>query len=130
MKRQNYSGCSPYEGRIGFSRAVRVGNCVFVSGTAPIGADGKTAARGDAYGQTLRCIEIVEIALKEAGASLENVVRVRMFIADLKNSEAISSAYRSVFGEIRPAATMIIVKLLEEDWLVELEVDAVIDEGD
>lgn len=121
------AGCSPYEGRIGFSRAVRTGNLVFVSGSAPIGPDGQTAARGDAYGQAIRCMEIIDHALSQAGARKEDVVRVRMYIADRKNSEHISRAFHEVYGEIRPAATMIICKLLEEDWLVEMEADAVIE---
>ena len=124
--RKQISGCSPYEGRIGFSRAIRVDDNVFVSGTAPIGDDGQTACRGDAFGQTLRCMEIIERALKDAGASLQDVTRVRMYIADRRNSEHISEAFREVFHEIRPAATMIVCKLLEDDWLVELEADAVV----
>ena len=128
--RMRISGCSPYEGRIGFSRAVRVGDGVYVSGTAPIGEDGHTACRGDAFGQTLRCIEIIEKALNDAGAKLADVTRVRMYIGDRKNSERISEAFREGFGDIRPAATMIVCKLLEEDWLVEFEVDAIVGSGD
>ncbi len=126
VSRENFTGCSPYEGRIGFSRAVKVDRQVYVSGTAPIGEDGRTAFRGDAYGQTLRCIEIIRCALESAGARLEDVVRVRMYISELKNSETVSEAYRSIFGEIRPAATMIICRLLEDEWLIEMEADAVI----
>lgn len=99
---------------------------VFVSGTAPISPDGQTVARGDAYGQAIRCMEIIEDALGKAGASKADVVRVRMYIADRKNSEQISRAFHEVYGEIRPAATMIICKLLEEDWLVEMEADAML----
>lgn len=127
--RKKIGGCSPYESRIGFSRAVRVGESVYVSGTAPIGEDGQTACRGDAFGQALRCMEIIEKALKDAGASLEDVTRVRMYIADRKDSERISEAYREVFQDIRPAATMIVCKLLEDDWHVEFEVDAVVGSG-
>lgn len=123
---QRISGCSPYETRIGFSRAVRVGNQVFVSGTAPIDPDGSTACRGDAYGQTTRCLEIIREALESAGARMEDVVRVRLYISDRRYSEQICEAYREVLGEVRPAATMIVTKLLEDDWAVELEVDAVI----
>lgn len=125
-ERHRITGCSPYEGRIGFSRAIRVGDHVFVSGTAPIAPDGSTACRGDAFGQTERCIEIVREALSKAGASLEDVVRVRMLISDRKASEQICEAYREAFGEIRPASTIFVTKLLEEDWLVELEVDAIV----
>lgn len=130
VARTRISGCSPYEGRIGFSRAVRIGENVYVSGTAPIGEDGHTVFRGDAYGQTLRCIEIIEKALNDAGAKLADVMRVRMYIGDRKNSERISEAFHEAFGDIRPAATMIVCKLLEEDWLVEFEVDAIAGSGD
>lgn len=99
---------------------------VFVSGTAPIASDGQTAARGDAYAQAHRCLEIIEEALTSAGAKKSHVVRVRMYIADRKNSEQISCAFHEAYGEIRPTATMIICKLLEEDWLVEMEADAVV----
>jgi len=126
LKRSKISGCSPYEGRIGFSRAIRVGDNVYVSGTAPIGDDGQTACRGDAFGQALRCIEIIEKALKDAGARLSEVTRVRMYIADRKESERISEAFREVFQDIRPAATMVVCKLLEDDWLVEMEADAIV----
>ena len=129
IARKKIGGCSPYEGRIGFSRALRVGDSVFVSGTAPIGEDGQTACRGDAYGQALRCMEIVEKALKDAGATLQDVTRVRMYIADRKNSERISEAFREVFHDIRPAATMIVCKLLEDEWLVEFEADALVGSG-
>lgn len=129
MDRQQISGCSPYEGRIGFSRALRVGNQVFVSGTAPIASDGQTAARGDAYGQAHRCMEIIREALTAAGAKPEDVVRVRMYIADRKDSELISRAFHEVYGKICPTATMIICKLLEEDWLVEMEADAIVPNG-
>ena len=106
-----------------------MGDSVFVSGTAPIGEDGQTACRGDAYGQALRCMEIVEKALKDAGATLQDVTRVRMYIADRKNSERISEAFREVFHDIRPAATMIVCKLLEDEWLVEFEADALVGSG-
>jgi enamine deaminase RidA (YjgF/YER057c/UK114 family) len=130
LERQRFSGPSPYEGRIGFSRAIRVGNIVLVSGTAPIGPDGRTACRGDAFGQSMRCMEIIRAALEDAGSRLEDVVRVRMYISDVRNSEAVSEAFRSVFGEIRPTATMLICRLLEEDWLVEMEADAILESAD
>lgn len=124
--RQKISGCSPYEGRIGFSRALRVGDHVYVSGTAPIAEDGRTACRGDAFGQALRCMEIIGEALEKAGSNLREVVRIRMYITDPKNSERVSVAFREVFGDICPAATMVICRLLEDDWLVEMEVDAIL----
>lgn len=130
LERTKIGGCSPYEGRIGFSRAIRVGESVFVSGTAPIGEDGQTACRGDAFGQALRCMEIIEKALKDAGSGLRDVTRVRMYIADRRDSERISEAFREVFQEICPAATMIVCKLLEEEWLVEMEADAIVGSGE
>lgn len=130
LERMKIGGCSPYEGRIGFSRAIRVGDSVFVSGTAPIGEDGQTACRGDAFGQALRCMEIIEKALKDAGSGLRDVTRVRMYIADRRDSERISEAFREVFQEICPAATMIVCKLLEEEWLVEMEADAIVGSGE
>ncbi len=126
--RRKVSGPSPYEERIGFSRAVRVGNLIYVSGTAPIGEDGKTASPGDPYGQTLRCLEIIRGALKELGATVEDVVRVRIFIRERSDFGAVCRAYGEVFRDIRPSATMIIVdRFLEEDWLVEIEAEAVLE---
>jgi len=126
MERQKISGCSPYESRIGFSRALRQGNFVFVSGTAPIAPDGSTACRGDAFGQTVRCVEIIREALEKAGSKLEDVVRVRLYISDKRFSEHICEAFREAFEGIRPASTMLVTKLLEDDWLVEIEADAII----
>jgi enamine deaminase RidA (YjgF/YER057c/UK114 family) len=127
--RQRVAGCSPYEGRIGFSRALRIGDEVFVSATAPLTANGTTACRGDAFGQAIRSLEIIESALAEAGAKPEDVVRVRMYISDRRHSEQVSAAFHEVYGHVRPAATMIICSLLEEDWLVEIEADARVGSG-
>lgn len=124
--RRKVSGPSPYETRIGFSRAVRVGSLIYVSGTAPIGEDGKTAFPGDPYGQTLRCLEIIRRALEELGATIQDVVRVRIFIRDRSDFGAVCRAYGEIFKEVCPAATMIIAdRFLEEDWLVEIEAEAV-----
>ena len=128
--RQNISSKSPYEATIGFSRAVRVGNRVWVGGTAPIGPDGKTAGVGDPAAQTRRCFEIIGEALAEAGAGFEHVIRTRMFVTNVANWEAIGLAHGEIFGDIRPAATMVEVSsLIEPDWLVEIEADAVIGDG-
>ncbi len=127
MKRQNVASGSPYEPIIGFSRAVRIGNIVSVGGTAPIGPDGKTVGVGDPAAQTRRCIEIIRTALEEAGASLEDVIRTRTFFTRQSDWEAIGRAHGEVFGSIRPASTMAIVKgLIDDAWLVEIEADAVI----
>ncbi|MEW6412675.1 MAG: RidA family protein [Candidatus Zixiibacteriota bacterium] len=127
MDRKNISSGSPYESTIGFSRAVRIGNALAVSGTAPIAPDGSTAAKGDAYGQTMRCLEIIEDAVEKAGARLTDIIRTRIYITDVSAQPQISRAHREYFKDIRPAATMVVVKgLVRDDWLVEIEADCVI----
>lgn len=121
--RQNISGSSPYEPIIGFSRAVRVGNSVHVSGTGPVGAD-----EADAATQTRHTLEIVRAALEKAGARMENVVRTRMYLTHVDDWEAVGRAHGEFFGAIRPAATMVVVaKLLNPKWRIEIEADAVIE---
>ena len=120
--RQNISGSSPYEPVIGFSRAVRVGQSVFVSGTAPVGAEPTDAAT-----QTRHALEIVRSALEQAGARLEDVVRTRMYLTHVDDWEAVGRAHGEFFGNIRPAATMVVVAaLLNPSWRVEIEADAII----
>ena len=120
--RQNISGSSPYEPVIGFSRAVRVGQSVFVSGTAPVGAEPTDAAT-----QTRHALEIVRTALEQAGARLEDVVRTRMYLTHVDDWEAVGRAHGEFFGTIRPAATMVVVAaLLNPSWRVEIEADAII----
>ena len=120
--RQNVSGTSPFEPLIGFSRAVRVGNAVHVSGTGPVGADDADAAT-----QTRHTLEIVRAALEKAGANLQDVVRTRMYLTHVEDWEAVGKAHGEVFGTIRPAATMVVVaKLLNPTWRVEVEADAII----
>lgn len=129
MSRQNVSSGSKYEPVIGFSRAVRVGNTIAVGGTAPIGADGKTAGVGDVAAQTRRCLEIIRTAIENAGGKLEDVVRTRIFLARAEDWEAAGRAHGEVFGAIRPASTMAVVKaLLDPEWLVEIEADAIVEE--
>jgi len=114
---------SPYEELIGFSRAVAVGGRVVVSGTAPVWPDG--SCDPDVEAQVRRCLEIIDIALQEAGAALAQVVRTRMYIVDAADADAVGRAHGEVFGEIRPAATMVVVKaLLDPRWKVEIEADA------
>jgi enamine deaminase RidA (YjgF/YER057c/UK114 family) len=128
MSRQNVSSGSPYEPVIGFSRAVRIGNTIAVSGTAPIGPDGKTAGIGDVAAQVARCCAIAEVVLAEAGADLADVIRTRIFLVEAADWEAAGRAHGAVFGDIRPAATMVVVKaLLDPDWRVEMEFDAILD---
>ena len=120
--RKNISGGSPFEPIIGFSRAVRVGNSVHVAGTGPVGADNE-----DAAGQTRRIFAIAEKALAEAGASFNDVVRTRMYLTHVEDWEAVGGVHGEFFGDIRPAATMLVVAaLLNPNWRVEIEMDAVI----
>lgn len=124
--RQRISSGSKYEPSIGFSRALRVGNNVYVSGTAPIWPDG--SCDPDPEIQTRRCLEIILEALAQAGASAKHVVRTRMFITHASYADAVSRAHGAVFGEIRPASTMVvIVGMLDPRWKVEIEADAVMD---
>ena len=125
MTRTNISGGSPYEPIIGFSRAVRVGNTVHLAGTGPVGADNE-----DAAGQTRRIFEIAAEALARAGASLKDVVRTRMFLTHVEDWEAVGRVHGEFFAQIRPAATMVVVaKLLNPSWRIEIEMDAVIPEA-
>lgn len=124
-QRRNIRGESPYEPIIGFSRAVRVGNAVHLSGTGPVGAD-----NDDAAGQTRRIFAIAEAALKRAGAEFKDVVRTRMYLTHTEDWEAVGRVHGEFFGAIRPAATMVVVaKLLNPSWRVEIEMDAVISDA-
>ena len=128
MTRQNVSSGSPYEPVIGISRAVRIGNMIAVSGTAPIGPDGKTVGVGDPAAQTRRCLGIIRLALEEAGARMENVIRTRTFLAHIEDWEAVGQVHGEIFGDVRPASTMVQVsRFIDPDWLVEIEADAVIE---
>jgi enamine deaminase RidA (YjgF/YER057c/UK114 family) len=116
---------SPFETTVGFSRAVRVDDRVVVSGTAPIWPDG--SCDPDPEKQAARCLEIIAEALAEAGARPEHVIRTRMFITDVGDAEAVGRAHAAVFGEIRPAATMVVVTgLLDDRWRVEIEAEAIV----
>jgi enamine deaminase RidA (YjgF/YER057c/UK114 family) len=125
MERHNVSSGSPFEETVGFSRAVRVGDRVIVAGTAPIWPDGSVDP--DPRVQARRCLEIMLIALAEAGGRPDDVVRTRMFITDAADSEAVGAAHGEVFSGIRPAATMVVVSgLLDPRWKVEIEMEAVL----
>ncbi len=128
MRRLVSSG-SPYEPKVGISRAVRVGNLIAISGTAPLGPDGRTVGIGDAGIQARRCLEIIAEALEKAGASLRQVIRTRTLLVRIEDWEAVAAVHGEFFAEIRPANTIMQVsRFIDPDWLVELEADAVIDD--
>lgn len=118
------------EGPIGFSRAVRIGNMISVSGTAAIAPDGSTAAPDDVYGQTKCCIEIMKRAIEEAGGKLEDVIRTRVMLKDISRWREAARAHGEFFSQIRPACTFVEVKgFVKDDWLVETEADCLIEDG-
>jgi enamine deaminase RidA (YjgF/YER057c/UK114 family) len=122
-ERQRISSGSPFEPTIGFSRALRVGRRVLVSGTGPVVSDGECPA--DAGNQARRCFEIVETALAEAGATLADVVRTRLYITDVAYADVVGAVHGELLGQVRPAATMVAVAgLLDPAWKVEVEVEA------
>ena len=127
MQRKLISSGSPYEPIIGFSRAVRVGPHIAISGTAPVAPGGGVACPGDLYGQTLRCLEIIEKAINDAGGKREHVIRTRIYLKDMKGWENAGRAHGEFFKNIRPASTMIqIVQAIDPGWLVEIEADAIV----
>ncbi|MEJ2668083.1 MAG: RidA family protein [Deinococcales bacterium] len=127
MQRRSVSSGSPFESAIGFSRAVRYGDRILVSGTAPIAGDGSVAAPGDAYGQTRRCLALIGAALGEAGGSLEDVVRTRVYLTERDAWQGVARAHAEAFAMTRPASSFVVVAgLLDSDWLVEIEAEAVV----
>ena len=128
-KRQLVSSASPYEPIVGFSRAVRVGNFVAVSGTTA-GSGGKPVAIGDPATQTRAIIEVIEKALADAGASLKDVVRTRIYLTDILHWEAVGRVHGEFFADIRPANSMFqVTAFVRPEWLVEIEADAVVPEA-
>ena len=128
--RKLVSSGSPYEPKVGISRAVRAGSMVTVAGTAPLGPDGRTVGRGDAAVQARRCLEIVAAALEGAGASLRHVVRTRILLTRIEDWQPVAEVHGEFFRDIRPANTIMQVsRFIDPDWLVEIEADAVVDDG-
>ena len=124
VERRLVPAVSPFADTVGYSRAVRVGPHVYVSGTAPVGCDS-----ADPYEQAKRCLEILVDALRELGARPEHVVRTRVFITDPEDWEAIGRAHGEIFGDVRPASAMLVISgLLDPAWKVEIEADALVDD--
>lgn len=126
MKLQKVATSAPWAATVGYSRAVRAGNHVFVSGTAPVSNDGEIVAPGDAYRQAQRCLEIIVAALAEAGAAPADVVRTRMFVRRPEDWEAVGRAHGEIFRAVQPATTMVFTDFIHADMLVEIEADAVV----
>ena len=125
--RRSVSTGSPYEPVIGISRAVRIGPLICVSGTAPLGRDGRTVGIGDPAAQARRCFEISRLALEELGASLADVIRTRMLLTRIDDWKVISVVHGEFFRDVRPVSTIVqVVRFIDPDWLLETEVDAVV----
>lgn len=128
MPRHRTQSASPFEAEIGFCRAIRVGNRILVSGTAPVEPDGSSTP-GDAEAQAERCFDIIAAAVEQLGGTLDDVVRTRMFVTDAADGAAIGRAHGRRFATARPAATMVVVAgLLRPEWKVEIEAEAELDD--
>ncbi len=126
-RRSNLQSGAPWEEKVGYSRAVRVGRFVAVSGSAAIDADGQLVGAGDMYAQAKQCIAVIESALERAGGGLSDVVRTRMFVTDIERWAEVGRAHQEAFGEVMPATSMVEVsRLIDPRMLVEIEADAVI----
>lgn len=122
---RTYSG-APWEREVGYCRALKAGNQIFVTGTAPVDHGGKPYAPGDAYAQTRRCFEIIQTALEDLGEGMDSIVRTRMFVTDISRWREIGRAHRELFSEHPPATTMVEVSsLIQPEMMIEIEVDAI-----
>lgn len=130
MSRQHVTSGSPYEAQIGFSRAVRIGQQIIVSGTGPIEDDGSTTA-GNAAAQAERCCALIVKAIEELGGAARDVVRTRMFLTDIAQQDAVGAVHARFFAAARPAATMIgVAALCRPEWLVEIEAEAIVEKAE
>src|SRR5215813_11637467 len=126
--RQSVSSGSPFEPRVGISRAVRSGKIIAVTGTAPLGPDGKTVAKGDPAAQARRCLEIIQSAVEGLGAKPSDIIRTRILLTRIEDWEQVAAVHGEFFGSIRPANTIMqVVRFIDPDWLVEIEADAVVE---
>ena len=127
MSSVKISSESPFEDIIGFSRAVRVGNLIVISGTAPVQPNGLTAFKDDVYGQTKYCFQIIEKTLKKAGSTLKDIVRTRIMLVKISTWKEAAQAHVEIFKDIKPACTFVeISRFINEEWLVEIEADGII----
>jgi len=129
MQRQRVSSGSPYEPRIGISRAVRSRQLISVSGTAPLSPDGKTVGVGDPVAQARRCLEIIQAAIEGLGGHLSDIIRTRVFLTRIEDWEKVALVHGEFFKDVRPASTFVqVVRFINPEWLVEIEADAVVKE--
>jgi enamine deaminase RidA (YjgF/YER057c/UK114 family) len=128
QSRQRFSTGSPFEPKVGVSRAVRSGRVIAVAGTAPLGPDGKTVAIGDPSGQARRCLEIIRAAIEGLGGKMSDVIRTRILLTRIEDWEKVASVHGELFTDIRPASTIMqVVRFVDANWLVEIEADAVVE---
>lgn len=127
FRRSRVRSGAPWESKVGYSRALRAGHFVAVSGTAPVDANGELVGAGDMYAQTRQCIDIIAAALERAGGGLADVVRTRMFVTDIERWAEAGRAHQEAFGDVMPATTMVeVARLIDPRMLVEIEADAII----